>query len=121
MRSGTGKPGTGHLVGAAAYFSAMADLMIEGTVKTPTVRLDAASGLLEISGCSVHENADRFYRPLIDAVERAHFEQVLERCGVFARGGGFVFNAIHNIQARTPVENIVAMIDAVRDFNGEIR
>lgn len=70
MRSGTGKPGTGHLVGVAAYFSAMADLMIEGTVKTPMVRLDAASGLLEISGCSVHENADRFYRPLIDAVER---------------------------------------------------
>ncbi len=45
-------------------------------------------------------------------------EQVLERCRVFARGGGFVFNSIHNIQARTPVENIVAMIDAVHDFNG---
>ncbi len=45
-------------------------------------------------------------------------EQVLRRCEVFARGGGFVFNAIHNIQAGTPVENIVAMIDAVREFNG---
>jgi hypothetical protein len=45
-------------------------------------------------------------------------EQVLRRCEIFARGGGFVFNAIHNIQAGTPVENIVAMIDAVRDFNG---
>jgi uroporphyrinogen-III decarboxylase len=44
--------------------------------------------------------------------------QVLERCAVFARGGGFVFNAIHNVQAGTPVENIVAMIDAVREFNG---
>jgi uroporphyrinogen-III decarboxylase len=44
--------------------------------------------------------------------------QVLERCRVFARGGGFVFNSIHNIQARTPVENIVAMFDAVREFNG---
>jgi uroporphyrinogen-III decarboxylase len=31
--------------------------------------------------------------------------------------GGFVFNTIHNIQARTPVANIVAMMDAVRDFN----
>jgi hypothetical protein len=45
-------------------------------------------------------------------------EQVLRRCEIFAPGGGFIFNTIHNIQARTPVENIVAMIDAVHDFNG---
>ena len=45
-------------------------------------------------------------------------EQVLRRCEVFAPGGGFVFNTIHNIQAGTPVENIVAMLDAVREFNG---
>ncbi|MGQ9588991.1 MAG: uroporphyrinogen decarboxylase family protein [Planctomycetota bacterium] len=44
--------------------------------------------------------------------------QVLERCRIFSRGGGFVFNAVHNIQANTPVENIVAMIDAVRGFSG---
>jgi len=47
-------------------------------------------------------------------------EQVLRRCEIFAPGGGFVFNTIHNIQAATPVENIVAMIDAVREFNGGI-
>jgi hypothetical protein len=46
-------------------------------------------------------------------------EQVLRRCEIFAPGGGFVFNAIHNVQARTPVENIVAMIDAVHEFNGD--
>lgn len=46
-------------------------------------------------------------------------EQVLRRCEIFAQGGGFVFNAIHNVQARTPVANIVAMIEAVREFNGE--
>jgi len=45
-------------------------------------------------------------------------EQVLRRCEIFAPGGGFVFNSIHNVQARTPVENIVAMIDAVHEFNG---
>ena len=45
-------------------------------------------------------------------------EQVLRRCEVFARGGGFVFNSIHNIQAGTPVANVVAMLDAVREFNG---
>ncbi len=45
-------------------------------------------------------------------------EQVLERCETFARGGGFVFNTIHNILALTPVENIVAMMDALGEFNG---
>jgi hypothetical protein len=44
--------------------------------------------------------------------------QVLERCEIFAAGGGFVFNSIHNVQAGTPVANIVAMFDAVREFNG---
>jgi hypothetical protein len=42
--------------------------------------------------------------------------EVRERCELFGRGGGFVFNSIHNIQARTPVENIVAMIETVREF-----
>lgn len=45
-------------------------------------------------------------------------EQVLERCEIFAPGGGFVFNTIHNVQPGTPVENIAAMIDALREFNG---
>ncbi|MEI6217483.1 MAG: uroporphyrinogen decarboxylase family protein [bacterium] len=45
-------------------------------------------------------------------------EEVLHRCKVLSPNGGFVFNAIHNIQAKTPVENIVAMIDAVKEFNG---
>ncbi|MFW5747300.1 MAG: uroporphyrinogen decarboxylase family protein [bacterium] len=43
--------------------------------------------------------------------------EVTERCELFASGGGFVFNTIHNVQAKTPVENVVAMIDAVKDFN----
>ena len=45
-------------------------------------------------------------------------EEVLRRCEIFAPGGGFVFNSIHNLQAGTPVENIVAMINAVHEFNG---
>lgn len=45
--------------------------------------------------------------------------EVLERCEIFAPGGGFVFNAIHNVQALTPTENVVAMIEAVRSFNGQ--
>jgi uroporphyrinogen-III decarboxylase len=45
-------------------------------------------------------------------------KQVLKRCEIFSRDGGFVFNTVHNIQANTPVENIVAMIKALKEFNG---
>jgi hypothetical protein len=44
-------------------------------------------------------------------------EQVLRRCEIFAPEGGFVFNAIHNIQAGTPVENVVALVEAVHEFH----
>ncbi len=44
--------------------------------------------------------------------------EVLKRCEIFAKNGGFVFNSIHNIQALTPIENLIAMIDAVKEFNG---
>lgn len=46
-------------------------------------------------------------------------EEVLRLCGIFARGGGFVFATVHNIQANVPVENIVAMVEAIREFNGK--
>lgn len=45
-------------------------------------------------------------------------EEVLQRCEVFAPAGGFVFNTVHNIQAGTPVANILAMVKAVHEFNG---
>jgi len=44
--------------------------------------------------------------------------QVLEQCKILSRNGGFVFNTVHNIQANVPVENMVAMINALRKFNG---
>jgi hypothetical protein len=43
--------------------------------------------------------------------------EVLERCEIFGRGGGFVFNSIHNIQANVPIANIVAMFRAVNEYN----
>lgn len=43
--------------------------------------------------------------------------EVLERLEVFAPGGGFVFNTIHNIQPNTPVPNLLAMFDAIREFS----
>jgi len=33
---------------------------------------------------------------------------------IFAPGGGYVFNQVHNIQADVPPENIVAMLETVR-------
>jgi len=45
--------------------------------------------------------------------------EVLKVCDVFSRDGGFVFNTIHNIQAKTPVANLVAMFDAIKEFNGQ--
>jgi hypothetical protein len=44
--------------------------------------------------------------------------EVLERCRIFGRGGGFIFNAIHNIQSNVPVANVVALFDALREVNG---
>lgn len=43
------------------------------------------------------------------------YDQVSERIRVFNRDGGYIFNAIHNIQAGTPVENVMAIVDAIRD------
>jgi len=45
-------------------------------------------------------------------------EEVLLLCDIFAKDGGFVFNTVHNIQANVPVANIVAMVEAIREFNG---
>jgi Uroporphyrinogen decarboxylase (URO-D) len=42
--------------------------------------------------------------------------QVRERIRVFGPGGGFVFNPIHNVQAGTPVENVTAMYETLREY-----
>ena len=42
---------------------------------------------------------------------------VLERLRVFAPGGGYVFNTIHNILPDVPPENIIAMFAAIEEFN----
>jgi len=42
--------------------------------------------------------------------------EVIERIKIFGPGGGFIFNAIHNIQARTPVENLIALFDTFNKY-----
>jgi hypothetical protein len=44
-------------------------------------------------------------------------EQVLNNVRIFSRGGGFVFNTVHNIQANVPVENIVSMFETLKETN----
>lgn len=45
--------------------------------------------------------------------------EVLSRLELLSKNGGYVFNTVHNIMPDVPPENIVAMFNAVREFNGE--
>jgi hypothetical protein len=45
-------------------------------------------------------------------------DEVFRLSDIFSKDGGYVFNTVHNIQANVPVENIVAMFEAVKEFNG---
>ncbi len=44
----------------------MEPISIEGTAKTPTVKFDSQSGVMEIKGRSIPENSIEFYKPLVD-------------------------------------------------------
>jgi uroporphyrinogen decarboxylase len=43
-------------------------------------------------------------------------EEVWRRIADLGPGGGYVLGAVHNIQAEVPVENILAMFEAAREF-----
>lgn len=43
-------------------------------------------------------------------------EQVKRQCDILNRNGGFVFNTVHNIQANVPFENVVAMLEALKEL-----
>ena len=53
-----------------------------------------------------------------DATPEEIREHVRERLEIFAPGGGYVFNQVHNIQRNVPPENVVAMFDAAYEFGG---
>jgi len=42
--------------------------------------------------------------------------EVYERMQLFGKGGGFVFNTIHNVQARVPQENLLALYQAIQEY-----
>ncbi len=43
-------------------------------------------------------------------------DHVKRNIDIFGRGGGFVFTTVHNILPDVPVENIIAMYEAFREF-----
>jgi len=48
----------------------MEQISLAGTPKTPSIKLDAESGLVEIKGRSIPENSIEFYNPLIDWLDK---------------------------------------------------
>jgi hypothetical protein len=43
-------------------------------------------------------------------------EQVKSQCELLNNNGGFVFNTVHNIQANVPFENVIAMLEALKEL-----
>lgn len=43
------------------------------------------------------------------------YREVRQRIDIFNKDGGFVFDAIHNVQGPTPTENVLAMFKAITD------
>jgi uroporphyrinogen decarboxylase len=43
-------------------------------------------------------------------------EHVKQQIEIFGTDGGFVFQQVHNIMANVPVENIIAMFEAVDKY-----
>ncbi len=48
----------------------METIIREGTSKTPFVKFDGESGIVDIKGRSIPENSVEFYKPLIDWLDR---------------------------------------------------
>ena len=48
-------------------------------------------------------------------------DQVHQLCDIFGAGGGFVFNTVHNMQANVPVENAIALMDAICEIRNLIK
>ncbi|MCX8037170.1 MAG: uroporphyrinogen decarboxylase family protein [Candidatus Sumerlaeia bacterium] len=44
-------------------------------------------------------------------------DHVKRRLEIFSPGGGFVFNTVHNILPEVPPQNVVAMFEAIEEFN----
>jgi uroporphyrinogen decarboxylase len=48
---------------------------------------------------------------------KKHITELLE---IFTPGGGYIWNTVHNILPDVPPENIVAMFEALQEYNEKI-
>jgi uroporphyrinogen decarboxylase len=84
---------------------------------------------ISAAGMDLHELKDEFGRDLVfwgggvdtqgvlgTGTPEQVREDVRRNIEALAPGGGFVFAAVHDIQANVPPENVVAMWEACRDF-----
>ena len=44
-------------------------------------------------------------------------EEVKRNIEIFGRGGGFVFNFVHNVQATVPIENLMAVFETFKEYS----
>ena len=47
-------------------------------------------------------------------------KDVLARCEVLSKDGGFIFAPIHNILSEVTPQNVIAVYNAVKEFNAEV-
>lgn len=93
--------------------------------------LDAVNPVqINCSGMDLSELKNEFGKDLVfwgggcdtgyilpDETPEAVFKHVKKQVEIGRKGGGFVFQQVHNIMANVPPENIVAMFDAVNDLS----
>ncbi len=52
----------------------------------------------------------------VGSPEQIH-DQIFERLDIMSKGGGFIFNTVHNIMPDVPPENVVAMFEAIDEWH----
>ena len=69
-----------------------------------------------------HHLLGRGHRYPAHSCPRARRSRCATRCGsasrISRRGGGFVFNTVHNVQGDVPPENYMAMWEALQEYGG---
>jgi uroporphyrinogen decarboxylase len=60
----------------------------------------------------------RYQRNPLSAAPQQIKDHVKKNLDIMMPGGGFVFQQIHNIMANVPPQNIMAMFEAVHEYNG---
>lgn len=45
-------------------------------------------------------------------------QEVSRRLEIFGESGGFVFATVHNVQAKVPIDNLLAMYQTIHEYNG---